>query len=132
MAVTVEDLDRRVTALERAAETEKNIVRAVSEVVAESERRMRAEMSGLEKGLRAEMSGLRAEMSGLEKGLRAEMSGLRAEMSGLEKGLRAEMKAEAQRLTDRISASERRMIDTLNDRFDAVMVAIDRRHNPPG
>jgi hypothetical protein len=40
MAVTLEDLDRRVTALEKAGETEKNIVRAVSEIVAESETRM--------------------------------------------------------------------------------------------
>jgi hypothetical protein len=73
MDLTLENLDRRVTALEKAAETEKNIVRAVSEIVSESEERTR----------------------------------------------------------DRISAVERRFVELLNERFDAVMVAIDRRYNPP-
>jgi hypothetical protein len=93
MALTLEDLDRRVAALEKAAGSEKNVVRAVAEMVDESEKRVRAEMSEL-----------------------------RAEMSGL----RVEMKAETHRLTDVVSAAERRMVDTLNDRFDKVMVALDR------
>jgi uncharacterized coiled-coil protein SlyX len=47
MALTLEDLDRRVTALERGAERERTIVRAVAEIVSESEQRMRAEMKAL-------------------------------------------------------------------------------------
>jgi hypothetical protein len=30
-----------------------------------------------------------------------------------------------QRLTSRVEASERRMVDVLNERFDAIMTAID-------
>jgi hypothetical protein len=58
MALTLEDLDRRVTALEKAAEREKAIERAVAEIVSESEQRVRADMSDL----RVEMKDLRAEM----------------------------------------------------------------------
>jgi len=94
MALTLEDLDRRVTALEKAAETEKNIVRAVSEIVSESGRRVRAQMSDM----------------------KADMSGMKADMKGL---------------ADRISATEQRFTDLLNERFDAVMAAIDRLHKPP-
>ena len=42
MALTLEDLDRRVTALEKGAEREKAIERAVAEIVSESEQRVRA------------------------------------------------------------------------------------------
>ena len=89
MALTLEDLDRRVTVLEKGAEGERAIERAVAEIVSESEQRVRAEMSDL----------------------------------------RAEMKAESQRLAERVSRSERRMVDTLNDRFDQVMAALDRRES---
>lgn len=108
MAVTLEDLDRRVTALEKGAERGTTIERAVAEIVAESEQRVRAELSKL----RGEMSDLRTEM-------KAEMSDLRAEMKG-----------ESQRLTERVSSSERRMVDILNDRFDQVMAALDRPSRP--
>jgi hypothetical protein len=91
MALTLEDLDRRVTVLEKGAEGERAIVRAVAEIVSESEQRVRAEMSDL----------------------------------------RAEMKAESQRLAERVSRSERRMVDTLNDRFDQVMAALDRHESSP-
>jgi hypothetical protein len=87
MALTLEGLDRRVTALEKAAETEKYIVRSVSEIVSESEKRVRAQMS--------------------------------------------DMKTDIGRLADRIGATERRFTDLLNERLDAVLVAIDRLHNPP-
>jgi hypothetical protein len=109
MAVTLEDLDRRVTVLEKGAEREKNIERAVAEIVSESEQRIRAEMSKL----RGEMSESRDDIFG-------EMSRLRTE-------LRAEMHA----LTESVSDSERRFVDLLNDRFDQVMVALDRSRNPP-
>ena len=87
MATTLEDLDRRVTALEKAAEAEKNIVRAVSEIVAGSEQRLRAEM--------------------------------------------ADLRADVGRLADRQSAAEHRFTDLLNERFDAVMVVLDKLANPP-
>lgn len=80
MTMTLEDHERRITALEKAAETEKNIVRAVSEIVADSEQRI---------------------------------------------------KAEIKRLDNRISTTEGRVIDVLNERFDAVMTALDKLHNPP-
>jgi hypothetical protein len=41
------------------------------------------------------------------------------------------VKAETQRLDERIGASERRVVDTLNDRFDQVMAALDKLANPP-
>jgi predicted component of type VI protein secretion system len=90
MALTLEDLDRRVTALEKGAERKKAIERAVAEIVSESEQRVRADISDL----------------------------------------RAEMKAESQRLTERVSSSERRTVDILNDRFDQVMAALDRPNKP--
>jgi hypothetical protein len=119
MALTLEDLDSRVTALEKGAEREKTIERAVAEIVSESEQRVRAEMSKL-----------RADMSDLSAGMKADMSGLRAEMKADMSELRAEMKAESQRLTERVSGSERRMVDILNDRFDQVMAALDRPNKP--
>jgi replicative DNA helicase len=90
MALTLEDLDRRVTALEKEAERKKAIERAVAEIVSESEQRVRADISDL----------------------------------------RAEMKAESQRLTERVSSSERRTVDILNDRFDQVMAGLDRPNKP--
>jgi chromosome segregation ATPase len=98
MATTLDELERRVAALERAAEREKAMERAVAEIVSDSERR-----------------------------LGTEMQSMRAEISGL----RAEVKAETQRLDERIGASERRVVDTLNDRFDQVMAALDKLANPP-
>jgi hypothetical protein len=73
MPLTLEDLDRRVTALEKVADREKSVERAVSEIVCESE----------------------------------------------------------QRLDDRIGAAEQRFTDLLNERFDQVMAALDKLHNPP-
>jgi hypothetical protein len=65
-------------------------------------------------------------MSVSEQRVRAEMSELRAEMSEL----RAEVKTETERLAQRVSSSERRMVDILNDRFDQVMAALDRPSKP--
>jgi hypothetical protein len=69
---TLEDLERRIIVLERAAERDQSVERAVAEIVAESEKR----------------------------------------------------------LTDKVTASERRMVDILNERFDAVMAALDRKNDP--
>jgi hypothetical protein len=60
-----------------------------------------------------------------EKRVRAGMSELRSEVSGL----RTEMKAETHRLTEVVSAAERRMVDTLNEKFDSVMTALDGLKN---
>jgi hypothetical protein len=68
MTTTLEDLERRVIALERAAERDRSVERAAAEIVAESERRLIA----------------------------------------------------------KVAASEQRIVDILNERFDAVMVALDR------
>jgi hypothetical protein len=59
--------------------------------------------------------------------LRGEMSVLRVDMSEL----RGEMKAGTHAFTERVSNSERRFVDLLNDRFDQVMVALDRLQTPP-
>jgi hypothetical protein len=42
-----------------------------------------------------------------------------------EQHLRVDMRATEQRLYDRLSATERRFTDLLNERLDAVMVALD-------
>jgi hypothetical protein len=98
MALTLEDLDRRVTVLEKGVEREKTIERAVAEIVSESEQRLRADMSRLREDTFGEMAKLRTDMLAL---------------------------------TERVSDSERRFVDLLNDRFDQVMVAFDRSQNPP-
>jgi len=43
----------------------------------------------------------------------------------------AEVKANEARLTSVASATERRMVDLLNERFDAVMTALDKLARPP-
>jgi hypothetical protein len=45
---TIEDLERRVIALEKAAERDKSVERAAAEVVAESEKRLTAQITGAE------------------------------------------------------------------------------------
>jgi hypothetical protein len=59
--------------------------------------------------------------------LRGEMSESRDDIFGEMSKLRTELHA----LTERVSDSERRFVDLLNDRFDQVMVALDRSGNPP-
>ena len=98
MALTLEDLDRRVTALEKGAEREKTIERAVAEIVSESEQRLET----------------RIKESELRMGARI-----------------TEIELRIDRLDDRIGATERRFVDLLNERFDAVMVALDRLQSPP-
>ncbi|HEX6000228.1 MAG TPA: hypothetical protein VFZ16_12685 [Hyphomicrobiaceae bacterium] len=103
MALTLEDLDRRVTVLEKGAEREKSIERAVAEIVSESEQRLETKIK--ESELR-----MGAKLVELERRLDDRID----------------------RLDDRIGAAEARFIDLLNERFDAVMVALDRYQNPPG
>ncbi len=112
MPATLEDHERRIAVLEKAAETENSIVRAVSKIISESEQRITGRIDRLT-----------ARVEGCETGI----SQVRTEMSGF----RVEMKAETQRLSDRISDTERRVIDVVNDKFDAVVATLDRLHNPP-
>jgi hypothetical protein len=98
MALTLEDLDRRVTALEKGAEREKTIECAVSEIVSESEQRLET----------------RIKESELRMGARI-----------------TEIELRIDRLDDRLGATGRRFVDLLNERFDAVMVALDRLQSPP-
>ena len=102
MALTLEDLDRRVTALEKGVEREKTIERAVAEIVSESERRLETRIKEFE----------------LRMGAR---------ITEVERRLGERIDS----LDDRIGATERRFVDLLNERFDAVMVALDRLQNPP-
>ena len=48
-----------------------------------------------------------------------------------ERRTKADINALEQRLSGRIGDAERRFTDVLNERFDAVMVALDRYANPP-
>jgi hypothetical protein len=56
---------------------------------------------------------------------------LRTEIAAVEQRLEGKIAAVEQRIGDRIGATERRFVDLLNERFDAVMVALDRFQNPP-
>jgi hypothetical protein len=100
---TLEDLDRRVTALERKAEHDRSVERAVAEIVAESERRMLGEMKHI-----------REHVTAAEQRMTNRVDAVEHRITEVE-----------QRLTSRVEASERRMVDVLNERFDAVMTAID-------
>jgi predicted nucleic acid-binding Zn-ribbon protein len=77
-------------------------VDAMHRVIAESEVRLRTELNDRISGVEIRISGVENRISGAE-----------------------------QRLGDRIGATERRFVDLLNERFDAVMAALDRLHNPP-
>jgi hypothetical protein len=85
---SLEDHERRIAALEGAAERDRSVERAV----AESERRTTGEI----------------------------------------KRLREDVNAAEQRMAQRAEAAERRMVDVLNERFDAVMAALDRLSQRPG
>jgi hypothetical protein len=67
MTTTIEDLDRRVSALEAAAETEKNIIRAVSEIVSEAEHRTKVDITQLRIEMKVETQRLDDRIGGVEK-----------------------------------------------------------------
>lgn len=114
MSPTLEDLDHRVTALELAqsARGENALVRVEQKVdalhrvtaklIAETEQRLEVKIAASE-----QRTG--ASIKEIELGV----------------GERIE------RLDDRIGVTEKRFVDVLNERFDAVMVALDRLHNSP-
>jgi hypothetical protein len=113
MTLTLEDLDCRVTVLEKGADREKTIERAVAEIVSESEQRLEAKVAASEQRLEANIAASEQRM------------GARITEVELRLGERID------RLDDRIGATERRFVDLLNERFDAVMVALDRLQSPP-
>jgi len=102
---TLEDLDRRVTALElglaQSAKTENALGRldqkvdAMHRVIAESDARTGEKLADLQADLRATQQRLET------------------------------------RISEEVRGAERRMVDTLNERFDGVMAALDRFANPP-
>ena len=114
MAVTLKDLDRRVTALEVAqsasganaiARIEQKVDalhRVTAETITESEQRLEAKIVASEQRMGARITEVE-----LRLGERID------------------------RLDDRIGATETRFVDLLNERLDAVMVALDRLQNPP-
>jgi chromosome segregation ATPase len=133
MAQTLEDLDRRVTALELAqsargenalARIEQKVDalhRVAAEMIAESEQRNRADMRAVEQRLSGRIYGLSERVDGLSvrvDGLSERVDGLSERVDGLSERVDG--------LSGRISATERRFIDILNERFDAIMVALDR------
>jgi hypothetical protein len=102
MALTLEDLNRRVAALEKGAEREKTIERAIAEIISESEQRLETRIKKSELRMGARMTAVELRLGEAE-----------------------------QRLDDRIGATGKRFVDLLNERFDAVMVALDRLSSPP-
>jgi lipopolysaccharide biosynthesis regulator YciM len=104
--MTIEDLDRRLTAVEKAVQTEKNIIDAVSKIVAESATRTEKRFAQVEKRIAEAETNLTAVV---EKRL---------------------TEAE-QRLGDVVSSAARLMAESVNAKFDEVMVALDKLANPP-
>jgi hypothetical protein len=110
MSPTLEDLDRRVTALELAQSARGDnaiawveqkvdaLHRVIAELIAETEQRLEAKIAASEQRLGGRITKIELRID---------------------------------RLDDRIGAAEKRFVDVLNERFDAVMVALDRVHNPP-
>jgi hypothetical protein len=120
MASTLEDIDRRVAALELApsrtgdalARLERKVDgvttqvdalhRVTAEMIEESEQRLEAKIVESEQRMGARVTAVE-----LHLGERID------------------------RIDARIGATETRFVDLLNERFDAVMVALDRFQNPP-
>ena len=131
MALTLEDHERRITALELAqsgtgdalTRLDRKVDRltarvdalhhVTAELIAESEQRTKAEIERLSQRIDATEQRLSDRIDATERCLNDRID------------------ATEQRLSDRIGATERRFTDVLNERFDAVMVALDRSTNPP-
>jgi hypothetical protein len=103
MPSIVEDLDRRVTALELAQSARGENATARLEQKVEAFPRAVAELIA-------------------EKIAESE--------DRLKEVISTSVQASELRMRDTVSASERRMVDILNERFDAVMTALDRRQRP--
>jgi DNA anti-recombination protein RmuC len=109
---SLEDLERRVIALERAADRDRSVERAVAEIVAESERRTTIRLNAVEQRLTAKVEAAEQRMA--------------QRVEEAEQRMAQRVEESEQRMATRAEAAERRMIDILNERFDAVMTAIDR------
>jgi chromosome segregation ATPase len=103
---TIDDLERRVAALE-AAQTARG-----DNAIARIEREVKA--------LPHAAAAVVAEA---EERLVEKIESMGAQI--------ARLQTETLRLDARIGASEGRIIDVVNDRFDAVMAALDKMQNPP-
>jgi hypothetical protein len=73
MALTLENLDRRVTALEKAAEREQTVERAIAEIVSESEKRLRDDVSTLRVELQVSEQRLETRISEEVRAVRRDM-----------------------------------------------------------
>jgi predicted nucleic acid-binding Zn-ribbon protein len=124
MVQTFEDLDRRVTALElvQSARGENAIARVEQKV--DALHRVTAELiAGTEQRLRAKITESELRMGARITAVEQGIGRLDDRITEVEQGIG--------RLDNRIGATERRFVDLLNERFDAVMVALDRLQSPP-
>jgi hypothetical protein len=106
MALTLEDHERRITALELSRS-------ATGDALTRKVDRLTARVDALHH-VTAEL------IAESEQRTKAQIERLSDRIDATE-----------QRLSDRIGATERRFTDVLNERFDAVMVALDGFTNPP-
>src|SRR5512145_128701 len=111
MALTLEDHERRITALELARS-------ATGDVLTRLERkvdRVTARVDALHH-VTAEL------IAGSEQRTKAQLERLSDKIDATERCLNDRIDATEQRLSDRIGATERRFTDLMNEHFDAVMV----------
>jgi len=120
MALTLEDHERRATALELARS-------ATGDALTRLERKVDRVTARVD-ALHHVTAELIAES---EQRTKAQIERLSDKIDATERCLNDGIDATEQRLSDRIGATERRFTDIMNERFDAVMVALDRFTSPP-
>jgi phage shock protein A len=124
MALTLEDHERRIAALEMAQSTAGDGLTRLDRKLD----RLTARVDALHH-VTAELI---AESEQATAKLIAESEQrLTDRIGAVEQGLTDRIGTTEHRFTDRIGTTERRFTDLLNERFDAVMVALDRFTNPP-
>ena len=120
MTLTLEDHERRITALELSQSATGGALTRLDRKVD----RLTARVDALHH-VTAEL------IAESEQRTKAEIERLSDRIDATEQRLSDRIDATEQRLSDRIGATERRFTDVLNERFDAVMVALDRFTSPP-
>jgi hypothetical protein len=120
MALTLEDHERRIAALELSQSATGDALTRLDRKVD----RVTARVDALYH-VTAEL------IAESERRTKAEIERLSVRIGEFEQRVSDRIGEFEQRLTDRIGAAERRFTDILNERFDTVMVALDRFANPP-
>ena len=120
MALTLEDHERRITALELSQSATGDALTRLDRKVD----RLTARVDALHH-VTAEL------IAESEQRTKAQIERLSDKIDATERCLNDGIDATEQRLSDRIGATERRFTDIMNERFDAVMVALDRFTSPP-